>query len=131
MALVAVGCRKNTADDLKGGNRARTASAATVATDPDGAVTQTVPDVTPGSQTEANASGSKTTKPFKKSGTPLKGKVDFAMTARLKVFVEVNQRMPGSLLELQGAIGDSLPRAPAGSIYVIDPVTIEVKLAPE
>ena len=59
---------------------------------------------------------------------PLEGVVDPALTAALKAFVQEKGRLPQNLLELKNAKLDSLPRAPTGFIYAIDPATVEVKM---
>jgi len=59
---------------------------------------------------------------------PLEGTVDPTLTWALKSFVQEKGRMPESLLELKSAKVDSIPRAPAGFVYAIDPVTVEVKV---
>jgi hypothetical protein len=59
---------------------------------------------------------------------PLEGTVDPALTAALKSFVQEKGRLPQSMLELKSTKLDSMPRPPAGTMYAIDPVTVEVKL---
>ncbi len=59
---------------------------------------------------------------------PLEGVVDTTMTTALKAFVQEKGRLPQSMLELKSTKLDSMPRPPAGFMYAIDPVTVEVKL---
>jgi hypothetical protein len=59
---------------------------------------------------------------------PLDGTVDPTMTTALKAFVQEKRRLPQNMLELKSTKLDSVPRAPAGFMYAIDPVTVEVKL---
>lgn len=58
----------------------------------------------------------------------LDGVPDPNLTAALRAFVREKGRMPQSMVELKATKLDSLPRAPAGFMYAIDPVTVEVKL---
>ena len=57
------------------------------------------------------------------------GVVDAAMTKQLRIFLREAGRMPENFSELANARMDSVPRAPEGMKWVIDPVTVEVKLA--
>jgi len=59
---------------------------------------------------------------------PIPGRVDAYMTAALQRFIAAKGHMPGSIVELYTATMDSMPPAPAGYYYVIDPATVQVKV---
>ncbi len=58
---------------------------------------------------------------------PLDGQVDPFLTQQLRAFVQQKGRLPADFAELARTSLDSRPRAPAGTKWVIDPTTQEVK----
>ena len=66
--------------------------------------------------------------PSATSAQPLEGTIHEFMTAQLKIFIQEKGRMPADFAELARTKLDSVPRAPPGSYWAIDPVTQEVKL---
>ena len=57
----------------------------------------------------------------------LNGAVHAQLTLQLRMFIEKNGRMPGSFSEFANSAMDSVPLAPAGMKFVIDPVDRSVK----
>jgi hypothetical protein len=130
LTLLLAGCGKEPAANpsLKENNPTPTAARSEPKSGDE--ITQATPDA-PTPKSSPNDAPPRQVARTKKSGTPLKGRVDPVMTARLKMFIEVKKRMPSSLLELSGTMDDSMPRPAAGFVYAIDSVTEEVKLVPE
>ena len=60
---------------------------------------------------------------------PLDGQVNPFFTQQLRVFVQQKGRLPADFRELARTSLDSVPRAPAGMKWAIDPTTREVKAA--
>ncbi len=58
---------------------------------------------------------------------PLEGQVDPFLTQQLRAFVQQKGRLPADFRELARTSLDSVPRAPAGMKWAIDPTTQEVK----
>ena len=58
---------------------------------------------------------------------PLDGQVNPVLTQQLRAFVKQKGRLPADFGELARTSLDSIPRAPAGMTWAIDPTTQEVK----
>jgi hypothetical protein len=58
---------------------------------------------------------------------PLEGQVDPFLTQQLRVFIQQQGRLPADFAELARTRLDSRPRPPAGTQWVIDSATREVK----
>jgi hypothetical protein len=58
---------------------------------------------------------------------PLQGQVNPFLTQQLRAFVQQTGRLPADFGELARTRLDSRPRPPAGTQWVIDPATQEVK----
>jgi hypothetical protein len=58
---------------------------------------------------------------------PLDGQVNAFLTQQLQAFVQQKGRLPTDFAELARTSLDSVPRAPAGMKWAIDPTTREVK----
>jgi hypothetical protein len=58
---------------------------------------------------------------------PLEGQVNPFLTQQLRAFVGQKGRLPVDFLEFARTSLDSVPRAPAGMKWAIDPTTREVK----
>lgn len=58
------------------------------------------------------------------------GTVDEFMTGQLRIFIQEKGRLPVDFAEFAGARMDSVPRTPAGMVWVIDGANQQVKLAP-
>jgi hypothetical protein len=58
------------------------------------------------------------------------GTVDEFMTGQLRIFIQEKGRLPRDFSEFAGARMDSVPRTPAGMVWVIDNENQQVKLAP-
>lgn len=58
------------------------------------------------------------------------GTVDEFMTGQLRIFIQEKGRLPRDFAEFAGARMDSIPRTPAGMVWVIDNENQQVKLAP-
>jgi hypothetical protein len=58
---------------------------------------------------------------------PVSGEVNAFLTQQLRAFVKQQGRMPADFGELARTKLDSRPRPPAGTQWVIDPTTQEVK----
>ncbi len=59
---------------------------------------------------------------------PIEGFVDQFMTAQLQIFIREKGRLPTDFNEFASARMDSVPRAPEGMRFVVDPATQQVKL---
>ena len=59
---------------------------------------------------------------------PVEGIVDPFMTAQLQIFIRERGRMPVDFNEFASARMDSVPMAPEGTRFVVDPATRQVKL---
>lgn len=59
------------------------------------------------------------------------GEVDPILTAELRNFIQLRQRMPVSFGEFARVRLDSIPRPPAGKKWAIDTTTLEVKAVSE
>lgn len=59
--------------------------------------------------------------------TQVTGVADPFLTSQLRIFVKDKGRLPQSFTEFAAARLDSVPPAPAGSKWVIDSATMEVK----
>jgi len=57
----------------------------------------------------------------------LNGAVHLELTGRLRMFIDTYGRMPESIHEFGNQTGDSMPPAPDGMKYVIDPADKTVK----
>jgi len=58
---------------------------------------------------------------------PLDGQVDPFLTQQRRAYVQQKGRLPADFRELARTSLDSVPRAPAGMKWAIDPTTREVK----
>jgi hypothetical protein len=58
------------------------------------------------------------------------GEVDQFLTSQLRIFVQEKGRVPASFAEFAKARLDSIPRPPAGTKWVIDAPTQQVKAVP-
>jgi hypothetical protein len=59
---------------------------------------------------------------------PLEGPAEPGMTDQLRIFIQEHGRLPADFAEFSRARLDSVPRAPQGMKWAIDPATQEVKL---
>ncbi len=77
--------------------------------------------------TITTATNGTSTTPAVADAKPLDGQVQPFLTQQLRAFVQQRGRLPSDFSELARTSLDSVPRAPAGMRWAIDPTTREVK----
>jgi hypothetical protein len=81
----------------------------------------------PPASTAATATNDATAASASAAAQPLAGEVNPFLTQQLRAFIKQQGRLPADFGELVRTRLDSRPRPPAGTQWVIDPATQEVK----